>query len=100
MRSDFQHIQNVYISVAQRSAYEKINTLIIETDIDMPKSGDIYSHMKMDSLLLELNTLKERCPAMFEAVDYVEIRKNDRINSCSDDFIYMQPSAMPAQTRH
>ena len=78
MANDFEHIQNVYISVAQRNAYQKTNTLVIETDIDMPKSGDPHSRMQMDSLLLEVNNLKERCPAMFEAVDYVEIRKAQR----------------------
>ena len=81
------HIRNVYISMSRnfpRSAARRV--LVIETDLNLPQSRFSPRDQRIDDLLLELHDMKTRNPAMFRAVDTVEIRgANHNMNEIQPD---------------
>jgi hypothetical protein len=69
------HIRNVYISMSRALPHMAAQRmLVIETDLKLPQSRFSPRDPRIDDLLLELHQLKLRNPAMFNAVDTVEIR--------------------------
>lgn len=82
------HIQNVYISVAQRTPTLCERMLVIETDLRLPQSRFAQTDPGVEDLLLELHSLKTHNPHLFRNVDTVEIRGldfKDRSHALSDD---------------
>lgn len=79
------HILNVTVSTAQRSPRTKERVLVIETDLNLPQSRFSAPDPRIEDLLMELHALKMRNPALFQAVDTVEIRgADDHIGSSED----------------
>lgn len=69
-----QHIRNVYVSLARRTPYLSERILVIETDLTLPQSRFEARDSRLEDLLIELHEMKESNPALFCAVDAVEIR--------------------------
>ncbi|MBU0799588.1 MAG: hypothetical protein KKA05_01155 [Alphaproteobacteria bacterium] len=79
------HIRNVYISKAQRTPYLAERVLVIETDLSLPQSRFEPRDPHIDDLLIELNDLKALNPALFSAVNTVEIRGADNHITAAED---------------
>ena len=75
------HILNVYISATQETPQRCERVLVIETDLELPQSRFAPRDPRVEDLLLELHSLKTQNPALFRAVDTVEIRGPDYFNA-------------------
>jgi|GEM_PF-3003002 len=80
VEKDYLHICSAYVATTPCSNDNPCYTLVIETDLDLPVKGRMSRDPQMDTLLSEIHDMKERFPALFSAVENIEIReKTDEV---------------------
>ncbi|NCC21641.1 MAG: hypothetical protein EOM26_04165 [Alphaproteobacteria bacterium] len=77
MMLDHPCIRNVYVVTVNNYRFKPVRTLVIQTDLTMPKVGQPCEDERLDDVLECLEIIKEEAKVRFGDFEAVEIRGSE-----------------------